>query len=244
MQLSGNTILITGGASGIGLALAERFLQAGSEVIICGRRENKLREAKQKLPKLHTHLCDVATAEQRVALRDWVFTNFPALNVLINNAGIQRRIALTQPEHWETTREELAINLEAPIHLTTLLLPHLLQRENAALLNVTSGLAFSPLAGVPVYCATKAALHSFTLSLRHQLRDSGVQVIEIIPPAVDTDLGGPGLHTFGAPVATFTDAIMAQLAEGSVEATFGMSAKANHASQAELKAIFRAMNPT
>ena len=115
MQLSGNTILITGGASGIGLALAERFLQAGSEVIVCGRRENKLREAKQKLPKLHTHLCDVATAEQRLALRDWVQTNFPALNVLINNAGIQRRISLTQPEHWETTREELAINLEAPI---------------------------------------------------------------------------------------------------------------------------------
>src|SRR5687768_9355418 len=114
MNLSGNTILITGGASGIGRTLAERFLAAGNEVIICGRREDKLAEAREKHPEIKTRVCDVAREAERRALFEWVCAEFPALNVLVNNAGIQRRIDLLESEDWERTRSEIAINFEAP----------------------------------------------------------------------------------------------------------------------------------
>src|SRR5205085_11261849 len=119
-------------------------------------------------------------------------------NVLVNNAGIQRRVDLgVSDEDWAVTAEEIRINVDAPIHLTRLFSGELSKRGNAVIINVTSGLSFVPLANVPVYSATKAALHSFTLSTRWQLRDKGIETIEIIPPAVDTDLQAPGLHTFG-----------------------------------------------
>jgi uncharacterized oxidoreductase len=243
MDLSANTILITGGASGIGLALAERFLQVGSRVIVCGRREEKLREAQARCPGLAIRVCDVAEEGERVALARWAATEFPRLNVLVNNAGVQRRMQLSTPEEWRETRREIAINLEAPIHLTRLFIPHLLTQERPAIVNITSGLAFSPLAGVPVYCATKAALRSFTLSLRHQLAQTPIRVVEVMPPAVNTDLGGPGLHTFGVPVAEFAEHVMVRLREGTLEIPFGFSAEASHASRAELDAIFARMNP-
>ncbi len=138
--------------------------------------------------------------------------------------------------------EEVAINLEAPIHLSSLFIPHLLQKERSAIINITSGLAFVPLSNVPVYCATKAALHSFTLSLRHQLSGTPIAVIEIIPPAVDTDLGGKGLHTFGVPLNEFTDAIVEQLKMGSIEATYGFSVESSRATREQLEAIFNQMN--
>jgi uncharacterized oxidoreductase len=138
----------------------------------------------------------------------------------------------------------LAINLDAPIHLSTLLIPGLSQRKDAAIVNITSGLAFSPLANVPVYSATKAALRSFTLSLRHQLAGTSIEVVEIIPPAVDTDLGGVGLHTFGAPLGAFTDSIWGQLKSGSREAAYGPAVEAGKASREQLDAIFKRMNPT
>ncbi len=185
MKTSSNTVLITGGASGIGLAFAERFLAAGSEVVICGRRESKLVEAQAKNPRLHVHVCDLSTAVDRVSLFRWATSKFPGLNVLVNNAGIQRRVPLDQSEEWEQTQQEIAINLEAPIHLTKLFLAHLVKQPLPAIINVGSGLAFAPLAFVPIYCATKAALHSFTLSLRHQLSATPVKVIEIVPPAVE-----------------------------------------------------------
>ncbi len=243
MKTQGNTVLITGGASGIGYALAEKFLAAGNTVILCGRREEKLREAKAKHPGVHTRVCDVASSEDRVALAVWAGKEFPDLNVLINNAGIQKRVALTGSPAIASLREELAINLEAPIHLATLFIPLFLKRREAAIVNVTSGLSFSPLAMVPVYSATKAALHSFTLSLRHQLARTPVSVVEIIPPAVDTDLGGVGLHTFGAPLREFTDSIWEQLEAGSQEAAYGMAAEASRASREQLDASFQRMNP-
>ncbi|MDQ3292404.1 MAG: SDR family NAD(P)-dependent oxidoreductase, partial [Bacteroidota bacterium] len=193
MELSGNTVLITGGASGIGLALAERFLQAGSKVIVCGRREDKLQEARQKHPELHTHVCDVGKESDRQDLFNWVAQSFPDVNVLLNNAGIQNRhplVGSSQP--WSFHQAEIAINLEAPIHLAMLFIPHLQQKPKSYIINVTSGLAFAPLAQAAIYSATKAALHSFTLSLRRQLRDTPVKVLEIVPPAVQTDLGGVG----------------------------------------------------
>jgi uncharacterized oxidoreductase len=243
MNLANNTVLITGGASGIGYALAERFVRAGSTVIVCGRRADKLQEAQQKLPGLHTHVCDVGNAAERVALLDWVRTDFPALNVLVNNAGIQNRVQLaTDTEDWEARRQEIIINVEAPVHLAMLFIEQLQAQAHPAIINVTSGLAFAPAAFVLIYSATKAALHSFTLSLRHQLKQTPIQVLEIVPPAVNTDLGGPGLHTFGVPVDDFADSVMARLAAGEVEVGYESSETRRLASRAELDAAFEQMN--
>ena len=242
MQLSKNTVLVTGGASGIGLALAERFLAAGSEVIVCGRSEDRLRAAQAKHPGLRALAADVETEAGRLALLDAATRLFPRLNVLVNNAGIQRRLDLTAPEPWAETRSEIAINFEAPVHLARLFIPHLAKQERPGIVNVTSGLAWVPKADVPVYCATKAAMHSFTVSLRRQLAATPIAVIEVAPPAVDTDLGGPGLHTFGVPVAEFADAAIAGLARGDLEVTHGFSAQASRASRAEIDAIFQKMN--
>ena len=242
MEFKANTVLITGGASGIGFALAEWFIQAGSSVIICGRREEKLKEAQSKYPQLHIRVCNVANPAERTALFTWVTESYPGLNMLINNAGIQQRIQLQQKPAWETLGEEVAINLEAPIHLSALFIPHLLQQERSAIINVTSGLAFVPKANVLVCCATKAALHSLTLSLRHRLAGTPIAVIEIIPPAVDTDLGGKGLHTFGVPLNEFTDGIVEQLKMGSIEATYGFSVESSRATREQLEAIFKQMN--
>lgn len=243
MELSGNTVLITGGASGIGLAFAERFLAAGSEVIICGRREDKLQEAKEKYPQLlHARVCDVGEEAERIALFDWAIDEFPRLNVLVNNAGIQRRVNLAESEDWQRTRSEIAINFEAPVHLSRLFISHLLGQQRPAIINVTSGLSFVPLANVPVYCATKAALHSFTLSLREQLTDTPITVIEVAPPAVDTDLGGVGLHTFGVPLDEFADAVFARLPQDELEIAYGTAEKASRASREEIDEIFKYMN--
>ena len=242
MDISGNTILITGGGSGIGFALAKRFLDAGNAVVVCGRREAKLREANSLDGRLATLVADVSTEAGRIALAESATRTYPQLNVLVNNAGIQRRLRLEDQEAWEATREELAINLEAPIHLTRLLLPHLMGQRRAAVVNITSGLAFAPLARTPVYSATKAALHSFTLSLRHQLRGSPVSVIEIAPPAVDTDLGGPGLHTFGVNVDEFADGVFAKLAGDEPEIGYGFGEQARTASRADLDQLFVRIN--
>ena len=242
MQISDNSILITGGSSGIGLALAERFVRASTtnEVIVTGRREDRLAAVREKLPSVTTIVSDIGDAAARARLAEDITTRFPKLNVLINNAGIQRRLDLEQPEPWEKTRTEIAINLEGPIHLTALLLPHLLRQPAPVLVNVSSGLGFVPLAAVPVYCATKAAIHSYTLSLRHQLRSTKVKVVEIAPPAVVSNLGGA--HDFGVPTAEFADAVMAQLAEGRLEITYGTSTGASQASRAEADEIFKRMN--
>ena len=242
MNLSGNTILVTGGASGIGLAIAERFAARKNNVIICGRREDKLREAAERVPGFKCRVCDVARPEEREKLANWAVSEFPELNVLVNNAGIQRRVDLTKPENWEATRSEIAINLDAPIHLSRLLVPHLADQPAAAIINVTSGLSFVPLANVPVYCATKAGLHSFTLSLRYQLAETNVDVIEVIPPAVDTDLGGPGLHTFGVNLDEFADYVFEKLSVGHPEIAYGTALMASVASNEEREAIFRGMN--
>jgi uncharacterized oxidoreductase len=243
MNTSGNNVLVTGGASGIGLALVERFLAAGSNVLICGRRADKLREAQEKHPELHTFVCDVAQESGRLALLNWVKSEHPETNVLVNNAGIQRRISLLEhTTEWSDLGQEIAINLEAPIHLITLFLPHLQNQQNPAILNVTSGLSFSPLANVPIYCATKAALHSFTLSLRHQLASTNIEVIELVPPAVNTDLGGVGLHTFGADVNEFADAMFKGIENGEQEIGFGFAEQSRNASRAELDEIFKSMN--
>jgi uncharacterized oxidoreductase len=190
MELTKNTILITGGATGIGYAFAEQFIKLGNTVIICGRREHRLKEAKEKLPALHIRVCDVSKSDQRIKLAEWVIQNFPQMNVLINNAGMQHNFNLKQPIEINDARLETATNFIGPIHLSSLFVEHLKKQKDAAIINVSSGLAFTPLAFMPVYCATKAALHSFTLSLRHQLSSTSVKVYEILPPMVDTELDG------------------------------------------------------
>ena len=242
MKLDSNSVLVTGGASGIGYALAERFLRAGSEVVVCGRDEEKLRAAKEKHPEIHIRVCDLEHESERIALADWATRRFPGLNVLVNNAGIQERVELSRGEEWPLARREIAINLEAPIHLSMLLIPHLGKQERPAIVNITSGLSFAPLASVPIYCATKAALHSFTLSLRHQLSATPVAVVEIIPPAVNTDLGGPGRHTFGVPVEELVDAVLPRLQAGDLEIAYGFAAQSSRASRADLDAMFHRMN--
>jgi uncharacterized oxidoreductase len=244
MQLSSNTVLVTGGASGIGLALAERFVSAGSNVIICGRRAEKLAEAKERLPHVKTLVCDLSKPSERSALATWVVREHPRMNVLINNAGIQRypNLAHVSDSDWPETQEEIAINFEAPVHLSALFIPHLTQQARPTILNVTSGLSFAPLARSPIYSATKAAMHSFTLSLRHQLKDTPIRVVELIPPSVDTDLGGPGLHTFGVKVDEFITAAMSRIEAGDLEVSYGFAAQASRGSRAELDAMFERMN--
>ena len=164
--------------------------------------------------------------------------------MLLNNAGIQRQVSVFETdEPWADTASEIAINLEAPVHLTMLCLKHWHAQRHSGpvVINVSSGLGFVPLARVPVYSATKAAIHSFTQSLRQQLAGSPVQVIEVIPPAVHTELGGTD-HSFGVPLAEYADDVMQQLAAGYLEITYGFSAKASQVSRPELDGMFSQLN--
>jgi uncharacterized oxidoreductase len=190
MDVTGNTVLVTGGGTGIGLALAEAFAARGNQVIICGRRREKLEEAAARIPGLATRACDLSRPGERRRLAEWATARFPDLDVLVNNAGVQNAVDLLAGERdLPLAEEEVAVNLIAPLHLTALLVPHLAARPRAAVVNISSGLAFTPLAMAPVYCATKAAIHSLSLSLRHQLRDTPVRVFEAAPPIVETELG-------------------------------------------------------
>ncbi|EKQ56784.1 MULTISPECIES: SDR family NAD(P)-dependent oxidoreductase [unclassified Clostridium] len=236
MKLSGNTILITGGGSGIGFALAERFLKLNNEVIIVGRREDKLQEAKSKYPELHTRTCDVSKESDRISLFNWVSKEFPNLNFLVNNAGIQQRVnLLNATEDWNYYSDEIAINLEGPIHLSMLFIPELVKRDNSSIINISSGLSITPGVWVPIYSATKAALHSFTVSLRLQLAKTNVNVIEVFPPAVNTDLGGAGLHTFGVDVNDLADSVFKGLENENLEIGYGGTEKRLSASMDEIR---------
>lgn len=189
MRITNNTILITGGATGIGFELAKEFIAKGNRVIICGRREEKLIEAKKLLPQLIIKQCDIANIEQRRELYKFCVANYPDINILVNNAGMQREIDFRKGElHYLQGDNEVAINLDACFHLTALFTPFFMKKAEAAIINVTSGLGLVPLVITPVYSATKAGLHSFSISLRKQLDNTSVKVFEIIPPIVDTDL--------------------------------------------------------
>jgi uncharacterized oxidoreductase len=178
---------------------------------------------------------DIADENDRVALVNSVIEEFPEINIVINNAGIQQRINLKEAD-WKDCRQEIAINFEAPIHLSILFIPHLLKKENAYIINVSSGLAFMPPAWVPVYGATKAGMHSFTFSLREQLYNTNIGVVEIIPPAVNTDLGGVGLHNAGVNVDDFADSVFEGFLNGSKEIAYKNNLEARNKSRAELEA--------
>ena len=242
MKIAGSTVLITGGASGIGLAFAERFLKNGCKVIICGRRKESLETAKHKNPGLITRVCDISDTDARVELVKWVKREYPEMNLLVNNAGVQHRGNLLDPgTDWDYHRQELATNLEAPIHLITLFMEHLSCQSDSGIINVTSGLAFIPLPIAPLYCATKAALHSFTMSLRHQLTPAGITVVEVAPPLVNTDLGGTGLHNEGVSVEVFGDAVFKSLSKGNLEIGYGTSERGLQTSRGEFNGLMKLM---
>jgi uncharacterized oxidoreductase len=188
MKLIEKTVLITGGTSGIGLELAKQLLQRGNVVVVTGRDPEKLESTKRALPSVHTFQSDVSDPDAIASLYDSVIAQFPALDVLINNAGIMRNLDLNQNHDLRDVTRENEINLSGPIRMVQKFLPHLKTRKEAAIINVSSGLAFVPLALSPVYCATKAAIHSFSQSMRAQLKDTNVTMIELAPPGVETPL--------------------------------------------------------
>lgn len=239
MNISNNKILITGGASGIGLGLTERFLKENNNVIICGRRQNVLNDTVKQFPDVITYQCDLEIEEERIKLYEWISKNHPDLNVVINNAGVQNWMKITQDDFFKKAEKEVNINILAPLHLTQLFLQ---LASLKTIINVTSGLAFIPLTKVPVYSATKAFFRSFTLSLRHQLKSRGTEVIEIIPPKLNTDLGGKGLHDDAPPVTEFIESIFEQLKNGNTELTFLLSAQQAKLNKASIQKHFDKLN--
>ena len=193
MRTEGNTIFITGGTSGIGKGLAEAFHKLGNEVIIAGRREDVPGQLCAENSGMQWFRLDVTDPAAIRSVAAAAIERFPKLNCVFNNAGVQHGHDFSAGGQFDddAMADEINTNLAGLIRVTAAFLPHLKQQENATLVNVSSGLGFIPMARFPIYCATKAAVHSFTLSLRHQLRDSKVKVIELIPPYVATNLGSP-----------------------------------------------------
>lgn len=220
MKMTGNTILITGGGSGIGRALAEAFHEKGNRVIIAGRRADALQAVATANPGMEYRTLDIADASSIPAFAAELIASFPDLNAIMNNAGIMVPEMLNDaPAYLDTAEQTVAINLLGPIRLTAALLPHLMTKGEATVLTVSSGLAFVPLAATPTYSATKAAIHSYSQSLRHQLKGTGVDVIEIAPPYVQTELMGPGQASDprAMPLKDFIIEVMQILDSGTVE---------------------------
>jgi uncharacterized oxidoreductase len=190
MNLTGNTILITGGGSGIGRGLAEAFHKLGNQVIIAGRRQDALDQTTAANPGMKSVVLNIEDPASIAATVQKLAAEFPTLNAVLNNAGIMRPEALHKGAVADA-ESIVTTNLLGPIRLTAALMPHLLAQPSATVINVSSGLAFVPLAFTPTYCATKAAIHSYTQSLRYQLKDTAIKVLEIIPPWVATELMGP-----------------------------------------------------
>lgn len=190
MKLSDNTVLVTGGGSGIGLALAKAFAQhSGNTVIVCGRNAQKLEAVRTENPAIATFTCDIASDQDQHRLIVSITQKYPNFNILINNAGIQRNYSFPDTRnHIDLIEEEVNINFLAQVKLTDRLLPALTRQPNSAIVNVTSALAVVPKKSAPVYCATKAAMHNFTKALRYQLASTPVRVFEIIPALVETEM--------------------------------------------------------
>ncbi|MBA0051247.1 SDR family NAD(P)-dependent oxidoreductase [Streptomyces sp. AJS327] len=211
MRLTGNTILITGGTSGIGLGLALRLRDAGNDVIVAGRRTDLLESISAEHEGISALRLDVTDPDSISAAAEELARTHPRLNVLINNAGIMLPEDLSGDDWLEVSERTVSTNLLGTLRMTAALLPRLREREHAAILNVTSGLAFVPLPATPTYSATKAALHSFSESLRVQLRGTPVEVHEIAPPGVRTTLMNQQEAEWAMPLEEFLDEVMSLL---------------------------------
>ncbi|WIB63052.1 MULTISPECIES: SDR family NAD(P)-dependent oxidoreductase [unclassified Curtobacterium] len=213
MDITTSTVFIPGATSGIGLGLARRLADAGSTVVVGGRRRALLEEIAADDPRLDTVVLDVDDPDSITAAVRTVVERHPSLDAVVTMSGIMRPEDLRDPAHIAAAEATITTNLLGTIRLVDAVLPHLLTRPAATLMTVSSGLAFTPLAATPTYSATKAAVHSYTLSLRAQLADSGVEVLELVPPAVATDLLG-GADFGGMPLDAFLDEVVALLAAG------------------------------
>ena len=253
MNIHGNTILITGGATGIGYALARVFVREQNTVIVCSRNEEHLRQAKKNLPQLQTRRCDLSQETEIAALYDWVVANFNDVNIVVNNAGIQRMIDFRKgPDDLLKYRvldgeDEIDINFKAYVYLASYFIPDLLKKREAAIVNVSSGLGFVPMVIVPVYSATKAAIHSFSVSLRHQLRETPIKVFEVIPPTVDTNLDQGarrqrGQSDRGIPPEEVADAVILGIARDQYEIAVGQAQYLRSGAQQNFDQVFAAMN--
>lgn len=248
MDMQGNTIFITGGGSGIGRGLAEAFSKLGNRVIISGRRQEALRRVAAANPGIEHVVMDVTDPASIRAVAKDVIARFPKLNVVINNAGVQRGHDFSADGSLDEQAmlDEVNTNLLGLIRCTSAFLPQLKKQGNATLINVSSGLAFVPLARFPIYCATKAAVHSFTQSLRRQLRGSGVNVVELIPPYVATELGGPKPQQGGPtpmPLDAFIAETMKELESGGEELAIAEAKRLHAAGTTEgAKTVFQRMN--
>ena len=247
MDLSKRTVLITGGTSGIGLGLAEAFCKAKSRVIVCGRGRRKLAAVEKRFPEITTVRCDIGKARQRETLAKEVLTGFRGLDVLINNAGIQRYIDLKDGyEELKAGEDEIAVNLVATVELTALFIGRLLKQRSAAIINVSSGLGFMPMAMTPIYNATKAAVHTYSLALRQQLKDTSVRVVEVVPPMVDTNLNKEGrdsarLEYRGIPLSEYIPTVVKGLKEDRDTIFYGDGGKVM--SEPRSKSEGRLLNP-
>lgn len=226
MELKDRTVLITGGSSGIGKGLAEMFYRFDSHVIVTGRKEAPLQKLCEKNPGMQYFVMDVASPESVRQAVQKIESEHPRLDCLINNAGIQRSIDFTQESFpdFEALTHEVNTNLLGLIWMTTAFLPLLKRNQPASIINVSSGLSFVPMAQMPVYCATKAGVHSFSQSLRHQLRHSGVNVVELMPPAVESNLDPNRRLAEGVselPVASFMDSVLTALLHDEQEIAIG-----------------------
>jgi uncharacterized oxidoreductase len=243
--------LVTGGGSGIGFGLVQEFLKRGSpKALITGRRLDVLEKAASQFPgRIFYQVSDAGSATDREALLEWVSTQHGDCNALINNAGIQRQFPLAlDTGSWDERATELEINLHGPIHLCTIFTPYFLNQTKdsddkmALIANVSSGLAFVPFPAGPVYSATKAAIHNYTMSLRYSLSDTKVRVVEIVPPAVKTNLGGS--HDFGEELDVYAAATMDRVEAGEAEVGFGFSETARLADRATVEGMMENLATT
>lgn len=208
MRLMDNTVLITGGSSGIGLAFAEMFLEFGNRVIVCGRNPNKLEEVKHRFPGVTALPCDLTNMRSLEGLVQTIKKKFSDLNILVNNAGIQHNYRFDDGQnHGSKIDEEIAANFTSHVLLTDALLPVLLSKPQAALVNISSALSRVPKESAPVYCATKAGIHAFSKALRYQLEKTSVKVFEVVPALVDTAMTAGRGRSKMSPQAVAQEAI-------------------------------------
>ena len=245
MELFGNTLLITGGASGIGLALAQAFAERGNKVIICGRDATKLAAAQRAIPELEAKRCDLTIPAERDELVTWILQHFPELNIIINNAGVVHSMDLSSDTFdFDLIRQEFVTNMQVPIELSLRFFPHLKRQERAALVNVTTGQIYSPNAATPVYAAAKAGLHTWTQAVRYQLQDAPVKIFEVLPPLVDTEMiKGLGVPATDAISPTdVANATLKAMAEDEEEIRIGPTKALYLVSRIAPQRVYRSLN--